>query len=191
MEGDQSSHSRAPRHTIRDRIVPPLFCLFLFLSSFSFFLSSSTRDFSLLSYGGTSIFEIWISRIRDLSSVWSKKWIHNDNGQLMEFRTNSMELNVSQLINRYAKRDFIRIIRRSVISPMRNFRYVSCSKWNSWKNRTLDGAKWNFVRIRTCTHTHTYIYIWHVCISSKRNWMNIEIVTIGGMDLSWWCLCEF
>lgn len=57
----------------------------------------------------------------------------------MEFRTNSMELNVSQLINRYAKRDFIRITRRSVISP--NFRYVSCSKWNSWKNRTLDGAK--------------------------------------------------
>lgn len=54
----------------------------------------------------------------------------------MEFRTNSMELNVSQLINRYAKRDFIRIIRRSVISPM-TIIFVTCLVQSGTRGRIV------------------------------------------------------
>lgn len=70
-----------------------------------------------------------------------------------------MELNVSQLINRYAKRDFIRITRRSVISPMTNFRVLfkvelveeSYARW-----REMKLCSNTYVCVRTHTHIHIY-----------------------------------
>lgn len=78
----------------------------------------------------------------------------------MEFRTNSMELNVSQLINRYAKRDFIRIIRCYIFNDEFSLRVLFKvelveESYARWREMKLCSNTYVCVR----THTHVYIYI--------------------------------
>lgn len=68
-----------------------------------------------------------------------------------------MELNVSQLINRYAKRDFIRIIRRYIFNDEFSLRVL-------FKVELVEEsyARWREMKLclNTYVYTHTHIHIY-------------------------------